>query len=216
MLVKKFSKYSVKQIQSKIESGKLSTEEVDACNQILVKRGVLEPESATAEPEAAQESQKEVVLTEEEIQSKRDKVGEILDKFVSDKEEKLYEEAIKSLGGKMEDDVDDIIEAATIENLEKVISIVPVKKAPKAKTAKAKAPKAEKKAGENVTIEAFTESGIKAEEAVSFEIGEEKMTGTVKRVYIDGKSGKEKARIVAKNKKIYFKLDSGIKRVEKK
>lgn len=167
----------------------------------------------------------------------RKDVDSLIEIVIEEKRIGVYQEIMKALGGKFDSDFEELLAAATVEQLKEAASfrtlaetkkgdepkakkekVVKEKKekAPKAEKApkpkKEKAPKAEgEEGGVNITIEKFADADFALEGTVTFSAGGAEVTGTIKRFYICHVSGKEKARIKGADGKIYFKTSKDLK-----
>ncbi len=113
------------------------------------------------------------------------------------KEEKMAKKETAKKDEKVDEKVD---KKATEKKVDKKVEKKSDKKVDKKTEKKTdkKADKKESKEGGNTTIDAFTTEGddqFKIDSKVEFEVGGNKITGEIKRFYIEGKTKKEKCRI---------------------
>ncbi len=121
-LIKKTKKNTTVQLLKKVE--KVSGEEFEAVIEVLKSRGqdvskwVKEPEQVEEPTQEEPEQTEESVKNEDEIKAELiKKVDSFVEKIINEGRTGLYNQVMKALGGKFDDDIDELYAAATLSQL---------------------------------------------------------------------------------------------------
>jgi hypothetical protein len=124
LIEKSFKKYSAKQLISKLEKGNLSSVETEIAIKILKKRG-----QNTSKWETEAQNEEKSVETVDKSTSVKEDIDRFVDQLIEQKRTGVYTEVMKALGGKFDDDLDELLEKATQEQLKDAISFKGLDKA---------------------------------------------------------------------------------------
>ena len=147
LVEKRLKKSSSIQLVEKLTKNKFSQSEVVAAVNLLESRGqdvsAWKQLEEVVEPEAKEPTKEELKASAEEARLELVKsVDLFIDKLIEDKRSGVYTEAMKSLGGAFESDLDDLLDNATIEQLKDTLKLGKIKK-----------PELEKKVSEKIKKE---------------------------------------------------------------
>lgn len=162
-------KMSVSELRQ--EAAALKLKNYSRMSKEILKKEILSAQS----PEIIEDDEKptitETILPKEVSESElRTKVGDFLDGLVESKDNAKYEEVLVTLGGSMDDDIDDLLEEANIDQLNAALLLKPIEKVKTSKTKVIKTPKEKKEKApkkERISKDVPRE-GSKSEEILAF------------------------------------------------